>query len=176
MALHNNVSPLRPRLGADRLRCIVVESGAAGLTSPSAGFDETIVVTQTADELPAIFAQRVLARIASAERGHRRFESLVLQTGDRDDSASRAVRRLILLGMAAHGRAGAVPAELLLSASPWLAPERRVELLGLIEEVLASKERPLPVRLVFGVQPQPAAELGSGIFAKAIPRRRRAAS
>jgi hypothetical protein len=175
MALHS-VSPLRPQHGALRLRCIVVESGAAALTPPSAGFDETIVVTQTADELPALFAQRVLARIANAERFHRHFESLTLLTGDRDDSASYAARRLILLGLAAHGRTGGGSPELLLCASPWLAAERRLELLGLVEEVLASKERPVPVRLVFGAQPLPESELGSGIFAKAVRSRRRAAS
>jgi hypothetical protein len=110
----SNAARLRPQPSPDRVRCIVIESGAPALTPSSDGFDETIVVTQTAGELPAVFAQRVMARVAGVERSRRYLESLTLLTGDRHDPASIAARRLIVLGLAAHARAQGRSSELLL--------------------------------------------------------------
>jgi hypothetical protein len=155
---------LPARSHADRVRCIVVEAGASWLTPVSDGFDETIVVTQTAGELPAVFAQRVMARVAGVERAHRRLESLSLLMGDRQDRASIAARRLIVLGLAAHARAHGGASELLLKASAKASTEARAELLGLVEEVMTtSNGQPVPVRLVFDDQ-RPTAETRSGIF------------
>lgn len=97
-----NGGQLPARSHADRVRCIVIEAGASWLTPVSDGFDETIVVTQTAGELPAVFAQRVMARVAGVEPAQRRLESLSLLLGDRQDRASIVARRLIVLGLAAH--------------------------------------------------------------------------
>lgn len=170
----SNVAQLRSQPCSDRVRCIVVESGAAALTRSSDGYDETIVVTQTAGELPAIFAQRVMARVAGVERSRRHLASLTLLTGDRRDPASIAARRLIVLGLVAHARAHGHSPELLLKASSKAGPETRAELLGLIEEVTTSNERPFPVRLVFA-PPQPPSEARSGIFpAATVSRERRA--
>jgi hypothetical protein len=165
MSSLNNAASLRSQPSPERIRCIVIESGASALTSAAGGFDETVVITQTAGELPAVFAQRVMARIAGIERSRRHFDSLTILTGDRRDWASKAARRLIVLGLAAHARAHGGASELLLHASLKAGPEARAELLGLTEEVLAqTKGAPLPVRLVFGparpAEPAPR----SGIF------------
>jgi hypothetical protein len=170
----SNVALLRSRPSADRVRGIVVESGASALTADSEGFDETVVVTQTAGELPAIFAQRVTARLAGVERSRRRFASLTVLTGDRSDAPAIAARRLIVLGLAAHAAAHGGSAELLLKAPPLAGPEMHAELLGLIEEVMAtSPAEAVPIRLVFAAR-QPEPETRSGIFpAVSMPRVRR---
>jgi hypothetical protein len=141
------------------VHCIVVESGASSLTPASDGFDETIVVTQTTGESSAVFARRLMARIAGVERRRRHFESLTLLTGDRHDWASIAARRLIVRRLAAHARASGGSCELLLKASPNSGPETRAELLEVLEEVLSTLNgESVPVRLVFGpgMPPEPA--------------------
>jgi len=149
----------------DRLRCIVVESGATALPPPSDGFDETIVVAQMAGEPPASFARRVMARVARFERPRRHFESLSLLTGNRHDWPSIAARKLIVLGLAAHARAQGGMPELLLKAPPQASPNARAALCGLIEEVMGTSTDPsVPVRLLFdGESPQSRAQR-SGIF------------
>lgn len=171
--MRSNVLPIRPQPATNRARCIVVESGASALTPAADDFDETVVVTQTSGELPAVFAQRVMARVAGIERSRRHFESLTLLAGDRNDRASKAARRLIVLGLAAHARAHEGVCELLVGASPKVGPDARDELLGLVEEVLAASHgRHLPVRLVFGTESPQEAACPSGIFPALTQHRR----
>lgn len=163
MSSLSNVASPRSHASPVRMRCIIIEPGAAPLAPACDGFDETVVVTQTAGEPPAVFAERVMARIAGVERSRQNFESLTFLTGDRHDWAAKAARRLIVLGLAAHARAHGGSSELLLKASPQARPETRAELLGLIDEVLATSDgTPVPVRLVFGAEPPPPPR--SGIF------------
>jgi hypothetical protein len=70
-----------------------------------------------------------------------------------------------VLGLAAHARVDGGSLELLLKASLKAGPETRAELLGLIEEVVATSDgRPVPVRLVFGAEMPPEPVRQSGIF------------
>jgi hypothetical protein len=176
MSSLNTAASLRARPSPERIRCIVVESGAAALTSAADGFDETVVITQTGGDPPAVFAQRVMARIAGIERSRRHFDSLTILTGDRNDWASKVARRLIVLGLAAHACAHVGTPELLLKASLKAGPEMRAELLGLTEEVLAQAQgAPLPVRLVFGADLPPEPAPRSGIFPAVRKRHHRQA-
>jgi hypothetical protein len=156
-----------------RLRCVVIESGSFPLTQAGAeDFDETLVIAQMRGEPAAVFAQRALARIASIERAGRRFDAATVLTGDGDDAATLAARRLIVLGLSTHGSANGGMTELLLTARPKASLEVRFGLLGLVEEVLGSSNGPqVPVRLRFGEPAQRGPEPRSGVF-HSMPRGR----
>jgi hypothetical protein len=149
----------------ERLRCVVVESGSAFLQRTAEGFDETVAIAQLPGERPAVFAQRTMARIAGVERSGRHFESLTILTGDHSDAASRAARRLVVLGLSAHARAHGEAAELLLQARAHASVEERCELMELVGEVTEASDA-VSVRLCFGESSQKARQ--SGVFAKPV--------
>jgi hypothetical protein len=137
---------------SERLRCLVVESGSTPLASirPEA-FDQTILVTQMSGEQPTAFAQRAMAKIAAVERSGRQFAELTLLTGSLSDVASRAARRLLVLGLSTHARAVGSLAELVLSAPEQLDSHQRSELFELAEEIMATAPSGgMPIRISFG--------------------------
>jgi hypothetical protein len=149
-----------------RVRCVIVESGANLLAETLAdGFDETIGVAQTQGEPPLAFVQRAMARIEFVERSGKRFESAMLLTGGSHDRASKAARRLLVLGVAAQAGAYGALSELTLIADGDAASETRAEMLELAEEVTASPNAELvPVRVRFGAPTPAVRERRSGIF------------
>jgi hypothetical protein len=150
----------------ERLRCIVMERGSSPLVERSAeGFDETIAIAQAPGELPAVFAQRAMARIAGIERSGRHFESITVMTSARGDAACRAARRLIVLGLSAHARTLGQAAELLLQAQADAGLEERSELLELVGEVTEASGG-ISVRLCFVEPPRARPAPRSGVFAK----------
>jgi hypothetical protein len=150
------------------LRCIVVECGSGPFAQSRAdGFDETIAIAQMPGELPAIFAQRAMARIAGVERSGRHFESLTVLTGRQGDAASRAARRLVVLGLSAHAKGQSHPAELLLQVHADASVQERSELLELVGEVTEASQA-VSVRLCFGQTSSPPPAPRSGVFAKPL--------
>jgi hypothetical protein len=152
----------------ERLRCIVVEIGSEPLAQRGAdGFDETIAIAQMPGELPIHFAQRALARIAGVERSGRHFESLTLLTGRRGDAASRAARRLVVLGLSAHAGAQNSSTELLIQGHADASVQERSELFDLVGEVTEASKA-VSVRLCFDSASSPRAARRSGVFAKPL--------
>lgn len=152
----------------ERLCCVVVENGSEPFVQRDAdGFDETIGIAQMAGESPASFAHRVMARIANVERSGRHFASLTLLTGRRSDAASRAARRLLALGLAAHAKTRGSYANLLLQGHADASLEERSELLELVGEVREASEA-VAVRLFFGEPPTPRPARRSGVFASPV--------
>lgn len=168
-AMKSNAVRARRHLPSqERLRCIVVERGSAPFAQRSSeGFDETVAIAQLPGEPPALFAQRAMARIAGVERSGRHFESLTLLTGRERDAASRAARRLVVLGLSAHAKAQGRSAELLLQGHVDASTQQRSELLQLVGEVTESSET-ASVRLCFGESPGQRPERRSGVFAKVV--------
>lgn len=152
----------------ERLRCIVVERGSEPFAQQSAdGFDETIAIAQMPGELPAVFAQRVMGRLAGVERSGRHCESLTLLTGRQDDAASRAARRLLVLGLSAHANSKDQSTELLLQGHADASAQARGELLELVGEVTEASGA-VSVRLCFGESSSPRPARRSGVFAKPL--------
>jgi|SRR6478752_3840824 len=161
-------SSRQPSLTTELIRCVVLEAGSLPLTDSDAeGFDQTIVIAQMQGELPALFAQRTLERLASVERSGRRLEAATLLTGDRHDPASSAARRLIAMGLSASARAhgpGHV-AKLTLYAPPKFCSQQCAELLGLAEEVTAlGQGEHVPVRVRFDEESPAPSRRRSGFF------------
>lgn len=163
-----NLHRLRVRAPSSpqRLRLLVVEQGASPMRRDGSDeFDETLVVAQLPAESPTAFAQRILQRLALAERAGRHFEAALLLTGGHHDPATSAARRLLALGLAAHGTSRANPCALQLEALPSAGQQARATLLALVEEVASVTERgAAPVRLRFGQASPTTAEPTSGIF------------
>jgi hypothetical protein len=157
---------LRPRSASvpQRLRLLVVESGASPLRGDgSEEFDETLAIAQMRDEHPEAFAQRTLDRIAAAERSGRHYASAVVLTGSRHDRESRAARRRIALGLAAHTSAHGDGCELHFEADCGASEQAQAGLLELVEELMASGQHAATsVRLRFAESSQPLPEPKSG--------------
>jgi hypothetical protein len=162
----------RPTSSTELLRCVVLENGSRPLTDAGAqSFDQTLVMAQMHGELPALFAQRTLERLASIERSGRRLEAATLLTGDQHDSASNAARRLIAMGLSASAQAhhAGHPVELTLCAARGSSPAHRAELLSLAEEVMAlSGGEHVPVRVRFDEAKAPPPRRQSGIFSAIV--------
>lgn len=138
----------------------MVERGASlSCRDDAAEFDETTAITQLSGEPPTELAQRVLTRIALAERGSHFFDSALLVVSE---SGSSSARRLVALGLAAHAKVGARLTELLILAPVDASPELRADLLQLTDELLFGAERSLPIRLCFAAARE--AEQRSGTF------------
>jgi hypothetical protein len=139
---------------------MVVERGASlSCRDDAAEFDQTTAITELAGEPPAELAQRVLARVALAERGSQVFDSALLVVSE---AGSSSARRLIALGLVAHGAVNPRLAELLILAPSDASPELREDLLHLTDELLSGAQRSLPIRLCFAVPRE--TEQRSGTF------------
>ncbi|RYZ06124.1 MAG: hypothetical protein EOO73_17090 [Myxococcales bacterium] len=136
---------------ARRRRLIIIEQDAPSITcTGDKGFEEAVVVAQLAGEHPSELAQRALHRIALAERLGQPFHEAYLCTAGTDQSATRAARRLMTLGIAAHADAAHSLNELILCAPSAVDFTQREALVRLADDaVLAGKEKPLRVRLCF---------------------------
>jgi hypothetical protein len=136
---------------------MVLERGASlSCRDDGAEFDETTAIAQLQGESDGELAERVLSRLALAERGGHSFEAALLVVSER---GSGSARRLIGLGLAAHS----TTRELAIIAPPGASPELREELLQLTDELLFGAERALPVRLCFDATVRDP-ELRSGTF------------
>jgi hypothetical protein len=161
------------RGAALRRRLLVIELGSSSVAQVSPGdFDETLAIPQLQDERPVAFMQRVMDRIALVEQSGGAFDSAVLMTGGRHDSATRAARRLLVSGLAAHARAGAGLSDVVVNADASADPQARQELLELVDELLASSEQqqPFPIRLRFNERGAGGEEPSSGVFWRAPAR------
>jgi len=165
--------PVRAASSPQRLRLLVVEQGASPMRRDGSDeFDETLVVAQLPTESPSAFAHRILERLALAERAGRHFEAAVLLTGRHHDALASAARRLLVLGLAAHGASHATPCALQLDALPSASAHAREALLALVEEVASVNERgAAPVRLCFGATGPTSSEPTSGTFWSVPPSR-----
>ena len=160
------------RSGLDRVRLLVKEADSAALTGRDAGdFDQTFVVAQMPGESPASFAQRAVHRLATLERCGSRVSSATLLTGPAHGGGVDAARRLIALALAHHQRIDGKPPTLVIEALAAADEAARRQLLGLVDDVLRSSGRAVPVRLRFGSR-SPERELKSGVH----PRVRQEAS
>src|ERR1041384_7735700 len=148
------------RPSASRRRLMVVERGASlSCRDDAAEFDETTAITQLSGEPAPELSQRVLARIALAERGSQGFDSALLVVSE---AGSSSARRLIALGLAAHAAVCGRLTELLILAPVDASPELREDLLRLTDELVFGAERSLPIRLCFAAERE--AEQRSGTF------------
>lgn len=139
----------------ERLRCVIVENGSLPLAEAGAhGFEETVVIAQMHEELPAAFADRITERLASLERSGKGFESAVLMVSQRRDAAATAARQTVVGRLSRHVRARNAQAELTLLTGRDVACEHRADLLGLAETLMALpiSER-VPLKLRFGQPP-----------------------
>lgn len=145
--------PQRPRFASrsSRRRLVIIEKNAPSVTCQGErGFEDAVVVAQSPDEEPAALAQRVLHRIALAERTGQPFHEAYLCTADSGGSATSAARRLMTLGVAAHADSAHSLNELVLCAPSDAEFAQRDALIRLADDaVLAGKEKPLRVRLCF---------------------------
>lgn len=148
-----------------RRRLLIVESGACALNREGAErFDETIAIAQLRDEPPAELAQRVLARVASFERSHARFDAAILFVSAATDPAAASARRLMTLAIAAHAVAYPRLSELVVVvAATQATDELREQLLALVDDLMLNQDRALSVRVCFAAT-QPAAVPDSGVF------------
>jgi hypothetical protein len=149
-----------------RRRLLVIELGSSSVAQFSAGdFDETLAIPQLQGEQPVVFMQRVMDRIATVEQSGGAFDSAVLMTGERHDSATCAARRLLVSGLAAHARTGAELSDVVVDADASADPHARQELLELVDELLASsdQQQPFPIRLRFNER-RANEEPTSGVF------------
>jgi hypothetical protein len=144
---------------------MLVESGAVAFNREGAEqFDETVAIAQLTGEEPDEFAERCLQRIASAERANHCFHAVILFTSKHHTPELASARRLIALGVAEHAESMRQLNELMVVTAPTAEPELRDELLDLVDDLLLCNERrPLSVRICFS-EPQPQAELDSGVF------------
>lgn len=142
----------------------MVESGSSPLPRAQAGdFDETVAITQLADEPPAAFAGRALSRIASVERSQRLFEAITVLTGPRQDAGGRSGRRALVLGLSTLANRRGRALELLLQARGQASDDERCELLQLAGEATEAS-RTLVVTLRFAEQdPAKPASLAPGV-------------
>jgi|GEM_PF-5020407 len=154
---------LRPSITVARRRLLIVEGGASVLSPDGAdGFDETVALLELAGDEPADFADRVLRRLATAERSGQSFDAVLLFIGSSCTPSAQAARRLIALGIAAHAQTNARLSELVVVARANAPEELRYHLLELADElILGSDHEPLPVRVRFG---DPKAAPISGVF------------
>jgi hypothetical protein len=136
-----------------RRRLLIKELGSPPLgCQASDAFEETVVIAQTAGESAVEFAQRVLQRLASAEREARFFSFARFLAGVHYDPQTRAARRLLLLALATHLRSEAGRSSLLLEVAAAAGEQERHDLLTLLDQLVASKGRgELSVRLRFGL-------------------------
>lgn len=145
--------PERPRFSPRSLRrrLVIVEQNAPSTTGTGEkSFAEAVVVSQLPGEGASELAQRALHRIALAESTGRPFHEAYLCTSATDDSATRAARRLMTLGVAAHADAAHTLNELVLCAPSDADFAQRDALVRLADDaVLAGKDKPLRVRLCF---------------------------
>lgn len=129
---------------------MVIERGASlACRDDVEVFDETIALTQLQGEPPAELAHRALARLAQAERSGACFDSVELAVSEQ---GSGEARRLLGLGLAAHGNATGAARELVIIAPALPTAELREELLRLTDELLFGAESPLRVRLRFAAE------------------------
>lgn len=144
------VLPSSPR-SFRRRRLIIIEREAPSITcTGDKSFEDAVVVSQLPEETSSEFARRALHRIAQAERTGRPFQEAYLCTAATDESATRAARRLITLGIAAHADATHSLNELVLCAPSEVDYAQRDALVRLADDaVLAGKDKPLRVRLCF---------------------------
>lgn len=154
----------RPRFSSRsaRRRLIIVEDRAPSMIGTSErGVAEVVVISQLPGEAAAELAQRALHRMALAERTGRPFHEAYLCTAATDESATRAARRLMTLGVAAHADSAHSLNELVLCAHSDADLAQREALVRLADDaVLAGKEKPLRVRLRFVDEaPRPALPL-----------------
>ncbi len=156
---------LRRLPSSEHVRCVVLEQGGSVIHEVKDDLDQTVVVAQQPSETALGFAERVLERVAHLERGGRHFSAATVCTGAPVGPEALAARRLIVRGLAAHARAHGL-SELLLTAPPNAGPQRRAELLDLVQEVWGVAAG-IPVRVSFSA-PEPR-EPKSGVFA--CPRR-----
>lgn len=136
---------------AERVRCVVVESGSLLLNEAgSAGFDETIVIAQLYGESPADFAQRFAERLAQLERVGRHLQSAVVLISRSNELEARVARRRIIALFATHARTFGALSELTLMTDRDSGAEHQAELFGLAEAVTALPSAELmPVRVCF---------------------------
>jgi hypothetical protein len=136
----------------ERLRCVVVESGAPLLVESGAtSFDETIVIAETPGEAPSAFAQRFAERLAQLERTGRHPESVVVLVGSGNDPETTAARRRMVTVLSSHARAQGALSELTLITEHHRDAEQQAELFALAEAVTALPNAELmPVRVRFG--------------------------
>jgi len=131
----------------ERVRCVIVENGSLPLDEAGTdGYDETVVIAQMKDELPGAFGERVTSRLASLERAGKTSDAALVLVGSRNDAASSASRRRVMLVLCRYLRAGAANAEVTLMTQRGLASEQHAELLDLAEAMLAL---PSPLRVLF---------------------------
>jgi hypothetical protein len=137
---------------AERLRCVVVESGAPLLVQNApTGFDETIVIAETQGEASSAFAQRFADRLTHLERTGRHLDAVVVLVGSRNDPETRAARRRLVESLSSHARAQGASSELTLMTERDDDAEQQAELFALAEAVTALPNAELvPVRVRFG--------------------------
>lgn len=153
----------RPSPTVARRRLLVVEGGATVFSQDGAdGFDETVALLELAGDESADFADRVLRRLATAERSGQSFDAVLLFIGSSSKANTHAARRLVALGIAAHALTSPHLSELVIVARANAPEEQRYQLLELADELtLGSNQEPLPVRVRFG---DPKREIISGVF------------
>lgn len=168
--MQRTIAPWPPR----NLRILVVERGA-----PSRGgsgwtdADGPILVMQMKSETPSAFEQRLLERLALAERDGHHFVSATLLTTSQEEEDTAATRERIALALARHCAAHEA-AELFLEGA--LEQELGVStpLLALAETVRNSLgERRLSVQLNLR-QPSPPRAASDSAFWRVETRRFRA--
>lgn len=135
--------------GSVRSRLVMIECGAP-LLAPfdTDEFDETVAITQVADERPADFADRTLRRIASAQRSGQYFVAAELFVGSRHDESTCAARRRVGQAIAEHAENSQTLSELVAVVSADADQDVRSRLIQLNDEMTVdSHEKRLPVRL-----------------------------
>jgi hypothetical protein len=149
-----------------RFRLLIIELGASPLRREGSDeFDETVAIPQQRGELPVAFAQRTLLRLALAERSGRHLGAAAILTGPRCDAAALSARRLIALGLVAHGRRHPGSCGLSLEAEANASEPVLAALLELVDELTSSAEGdPGPVRLCFARASGSPSEPKSGTF------------
>lgn len=111
-------------------------------------FDETVAITQVADERPADFAERALRRIASAQRSGQYFTAAELFIGSRHDEPTCAARSRVGRAIAEHAESSHALSELVAVVSADADDDVRSRLVQLNDEMaVESREKRLPVRL-----------------------------
>jgi hypothetical protein len=141
----------RPSATVARRRLLVVEGGATVFNPDGAdGFDETVALLELEGDKPADFANRVMRRLATAERAGQSFDAVLLFIGSSSEASVHAARRLVALGVAAHALTSPHLSELVVVARANAPEELRYQLLELADElILSSDQAPLPVRVRF---------------------------
>lgn len=162
---HHDASALRRRL-------LVIEQGCAAVAQVrSDDYDETIAIPQLQGEQPVVFMRRVLERIVVVEQSGGIFDTAVLMTGTRHDSATRAARRLLVSGLTARTGAVAELSDVVVDAGASATPQVRQQLLELVDELFAGCEprHAIQIRLRFTAAQASHSEPTSGVFWSAPP-------